>query len=70
MVTVDSIEMIKTLDLDPGRRVFPDDRQCASDGDAGGYHPSIDGAHEFDYFPSGLSPVTELAWELGLADPD
>lgn len=69
MMTVDPIEISPTSASDAVRRVFPDGRRFAAEDDAGGRFPSPELAG-FDYLPSGLSPITELAWELGLIDPE
>ncbi|MBP7935534.1 MAG: hypothetical protein KA354_12885 [Phycisphaerae bacterium] len=68
-MTAESFETIETATLGVKSPAFPENRRFAADGGVGNRFPVVE-TGDPDYFPSGLSPIAELAWELGLVDPD
>ncbi|HOW69906.1 MAG TPA: hypothetical protein PKY77_04825 [Phycisphaerae bacterium] len=68
-MTAESFETIEIATLGVKSSTSPENCRFAADGGVGNRFAVVE-TGDLDYFPSGLSPIAELAWELGLADPD
>lgn len=69
MMTIEPVHITDSATSPRGRLSFPDERQIGLDLNT----ERRIGAAELNepwYYPSGLSPIAELAWELGLVDSD
>ena len=69
MMTVETMRMNDSATPDLGRPMYTDGRRICVTSDL--EHRSLPAEVAApSYYPSGLSPIAELAWELGLVDQD
>jgi len=69
MMTLEPVHITDTATSERGRQSFPDKRQTGLGIEIERRTDAVE-SNEPGYYPSGLSPIAELAWELGLVDSD